>query len=528
MNNWWKNSVFYQIYPITFFDSNNDGYGDLVGIIQKLPYLKNLGIDAIWLNPIYKSPFMDGGYDIEDYYAINKKLGTMQDFELLISECKKINIKIVMDLVVGHTSIKHKWFKNSAKPTKNKYSDYYIWTNSDFNGYNGKTIQGMFKRDGGFYVNYYGSQPALNFGFNNIKYSSKDINCDESWKMHYTDERLIPLRNEILDIMRFYLNKGIDGFRVDMANSLVKDCKPSSDNDEDIEGLKWIWNKILPVLRNEYENKMYIAEWVYPKNSVGKCGFDLDFLTHDTPSFNSLYRNEKNLNLMRSFEKGDNFFSGNGKGDIKEFINKTKDLYKNIEGKGYFSSPSGSHDEIRMATKKSNNLIKTIFAFLLTYKHIPFIYYGDEIGITHNYKVSKDGGSFRTGARTPMQWTNDKKRGFTNNKTSYLPVNYIKEQSVEYQINKEDSILNTIKKLIELRKTYSCLNADGEQNYITDNYPLIYERYDDSNKIIIAINPSDLTKSVELKYKKILFENNCEIVNNCIKLKAQSFIIVLN
>jgi len=528
MNNWWKNSIFYQIYPITFFDSNNDGYGDLAGIIQKLPYLKNLGIDAIWLNPIYKSPFMDGGYDIEDYYSINKKLGTMQDFDMLVLECKKINIKIVIDLVVGHTSIKHEWFKNSAKPSKNKYSDYYIWTNSDFNGYKGKTIQGMFKRDGGFYANYYGSQPALNFGFNNLEYSSKDINCDESWKMHYSDERLVPIRNEILNIMRFYLDKGIDGFRVDMANSIVKDCKPSSDKNEDIEGLKWIWNKILPVLRNEYKDKVYIAEWVYPKNSVGKCGFDLDFLTHDTPSFNSLYRNEKNLNLLRSFENGDNYFSENGRGDIKDFIKNIEDLYKNIEESGYFSTPSGSHDEIRMATDKSDDLIKTIFAFLLTYKQIPFIYYGDEIGITHNYNLSKDGGSFRTGARTPMQWNSDKKRGFTKNSNSYLPLNSIKKQSVDYQSEQEDSILNTVKKLIELRKKYNCLNADGEQYFIADSYPLVYCRKDVNNKIIIAINPSNSIKYIDYEFKKVLMNSNCEILNNNIKLNAQSFIIILN
>ena len=164
MLKWLENAVFYQIYPTSFCDSNGDGIGDLKGITEKVDYLKRLGIDAVWFNPFYKSPFKDGGYDITDYYEIDKRFGSMEDFDNMVKVFKDNGIKIIMDLVIGHTSDKHRWFKMSARAKKNKYYDYYVWTDDVNTAYPG-AIRGLYNRNGGYVPNYYASQPALNFGF---------------------------------------------------------------------------------------------------------------------------------------------------------------------------------------------------------------------------------------------------------------------------------------------------------------------------------------------------------------------------
>ena len=158
-------SVIYEVYPTSFYDKNGDGTGDLAGITEKLDYIKELGADIIWLNPIFKSPFRDGGYDIEDYYSVDKKFGNLSDFDALIKKAHSLGLKILLDLVIGHTSDKHPWFKASKKEKRNEFSDYYVWTNNVFVG-GENTIKGMAKRNGNYVVNYYSFQPALNYGFN--------------------------------------------------------------------------------------------------------------------------------------------------------------------------------------------------------------------------------------------------------------------------------------------------------------------------------------------------------------------------
>ena len=376
MVSWLKDAIFYQVYPTSFYDSNGDGVGDLNGIALKLDYLKDLGVNAIWINPFYKSPFMDGGYDVEDYCSIDPRFGSMADFDNLVLKCKEQGIKVVIDLVIGHTSTEHKWFKESAKDERNKYSDYYIWTENIFTKYKDKTIHGLYSRNGGYYVNYYACQPALNYGFNKLE-TDESNDCYSTgygWQMHYTDERLKPLREEILDIMRFWLDKGVDGFRVDMANSLVKGCNYDSDKDEDIEGLIWLWDILIGTIKKEYGKEIaFIAEWVYPANAVGKCGFDVDFFAHDIECYNELLRNEKNTNLLPTFEKGYSFFGLDGKGKIENFVNYALKLNGLLKGKGYYSVPTGSHDQVRLSEKKDEDLMKCVFAFILTWSHVPFI-----------------------------------------------------------------------------------------------------------------------------------------------------------
>ena len=248
MKQWIKDAIIYEIYPISFYDSNGDGLGDLNGITQKIPYLKDLGINTVWLNPFFQSPFKDGGYDITDYYAVDKRFGSMQDCENMIKSFHENGIRVIVDLVVGHTSDQHPWFKKSKQRNPDpKYKDWYVWTNCCFTPAD-RSIKGMSKRDGNYIVNYYAFQPALNYGFNEVKAG------EESWQWHYTDERLTPLRNEIINVIRFWLEKGVDGFRVDLANSLVK-------ADKNGEGVKWFWNIVIGEAKKINPDCCFLAEW---------------------------------------------------------------------------------------------------------------------------------------------------------------------------------------------------------------------------------------------------------------------------
>lgn len=522
MNEFLKDAILYEIYPTSFYDGNGDGIGDFAGITEKLDYVKDLGANIIWLNAFYLSPFMDGGYDVADYKKIDPRFGNMRDFEKFIKKAKSLGIKVLVELVIGHTSVKHKWFKASAKKERNKYSDFYMWTDDCFSSYNGKTIMGLYEREGGYYVNYYACQPKLNYGWLD---AGKD-NC--KWKMHYTDPRLKPVRDAMIDVMLFWLDKGVDGFRVDLASSVVRGEGIDFDSEDDysLSGNKFVWNYLMDGVKAKYPNCIFLSEWVCPPASVGKCGFDFDYIGHDCAPYNELFRNEPKTNLFSDLEKGNNYFSPNGKGSIKPFIDYAKGIFPKIEGKGYFSAPTGCHDEIRIATGiKDDEVLKTAFAFLFTFKNIPFIYYGDEIGLKHNFCVSKDGGGIRTGARTPMQWNENKNRGFSSADITYLPTNNDASCSVASQLQDEFSVLNTVKKLSAIRKEYSFLNADADIEFIEYDYPLIFRRKDKNGSAVIIINPSNRVFERTFNVQKTLLSNNVSVIGNNIKMKEKSFII---
>ena len=526
MLHWLENAVFYQLYPISFFDSNGDGKGDLQGILQKADYLQDLGVTCVWLNPIYKSPFKDGGYDIADYMQIDKRFGTMEDLQQVIDAFHDRGIRILMDLVIGHTSNRHPWFKKSATAKRNEYWDYYVWTDNLFQDHPG-LIKGLHDRDGGYLPNYYASQPSLNYGFENP-------DPEKPWQKHYTDERLRPLREELLNIMRHYLDMGVDGFRVDLAGHLIKGAaqfdgeNPYDDSDEGLDGLKFFWGEVMNTIRSEYEDKVFIAEWIVPQKAVAKVGFDVDFLAHDTLCFNELGRNEPGENLIPYYERGHDYFSPNGKGTMKNFVEYIEYLYDRLGDKGMFSAPTGSHDNIRMSIHKEPEMIRCIWAFLMTFKNIPLVYYGDEIGIDHNYEVSKDGGGIRTGARTPMQWTKGRNRGFTTSRNPYLPTSNKKGQSVEEQLTDPDSILSCAKDLITLRKTCPALFTSAKQTFLETGYPAVYTREGGGQKITVLLNPSNETYTREVAHSKVLKAQNVDVSGNTVTLKPQSFAILEN
>ena len=510
MKEWIKNAIIYEIYPTSFYDGNGDGIGDFVGIEQKIPYLVDLGINTVWMNPFYKSPFGDGGYDVQDYYAVDEKFGTMEEFESMMRAFKKAGIRVIVDLVVGHTSDKHHWFLESKKQKPNpKYKDWYIWTENCFRG-GPKMMQGMSKRDGGYLINYYAFQPALNYGYNEI--------TEPTWQMHYTDERLKPLRDEIIKIILFWLEKGVDGFRVDLAQSLVK-------QDRNKEGVRWLWNIIIGEAKKAYPDCCFLAEWGDPQQAAA-CGFDLDYLCHSTPSYNEIFRTDKGENIADWFERfGKTYFAAHGEGSFKNFADYTAELYKD-ENVG-FSIPTGYHDMIRIADKKSVDVLKGIFAFILTYKGVPQIQYGDEIGIKHNWKINKDGGYVRTGARTPMQWDNTRYRGFTTAKRAYLPTETAKSRCVEEQLADEKSLLNTVKKLVEVHKAYPQFAFDADVKVLSVGYPLEYVREKNGEKIYVAINTSNTAREVSApkKIKEVILAENATADGKTVKMGKGSYLI---
>jgi glycosidase len=276
---WLKSAVFYQIYPQSFFDSNDDGIGDLLGIKAKLDYIQHLGVNALWLNPCFKSPFKDAGYDISDYYRVAKRYGTNKDLKSLIDEAHRREIRICLDLVPGHTSDRHPWFKASARPEANKYSDRYIWTRNPWIGSDGemKFITGTSDRMGSYAINFFSHQPSLNYGF---------AKPERDYQQGINDPGPQATCRALRKIMQFWLDQGVDGFRVDLAGSLIK---------KDPDGLETgrLWQKIREWMDAGYAGRVLISEWGDLVKSINS-GFHVDFLLHfGLPGYRDLFFNEE-------------------------------------------------------------------------------------------------------------------------------------------------------------------------------------------------------------------------------------------
>ena len=492
MPNWLKDAVFYEIYPQTFCDSNGDGIGDINGIISKLDYVKSLGCNAIWLNPVYDSPFMDAGYDVRDYYKVAERYGTNDDLIHLFDAAHEKGIKILLDLVPGHTSDQNEWFLKSKSPEKNEFSGRYIWTDSVWEAppqY--RLLCGITDRDGNYMVNYFSSQPALNYGFNNITHPA--------WQKSPSYPDCQATVEALKDIMRFWLDAGCDGFRVDMADSLVK-----NEDGEKPETCK-VWKNVRAMLDEEYPEAALVSEWCNPKVSIG-AGFHSDFyLDHDTNGYRILFRD-------KNWETGEckAVFGKNEKGDITKFLDEYLEDLKNTKGKGYISFITCNHDTPRMTRMFSELEAKIAYSFIFMMPGVPFLYYGDEIGMSYMEGLtSKEGGFSRTGTRTPMQWDNTKNHGFSTADESelYLPVdNGENAVTVEAAEKDPDSILNTLRKVIAIRHENPDLQSDGDFEVIyavKEKYPFIFKR----GSFIIAVNPTDKQQSAPFAFDgKAVFE----------------------
>lgn len=513
MPNWLKDAVFYEIYPQTFCDSNGDGIGDINGIISKLDYVKSLGCNAIWLNPVYDSPFMDAGYDVRDYYKVAERYGTNDDLIHLFDAAHEKGIKILLDLVPGHTSDQNEWFLKSKSPEKNEFSGRYIWTDSVWEAppqY--RLLCGITDRDGNYMVNYFSSQPALNYGFNNITHPA--------WQKSPSDPDCQATVEALKDIMRFWLDAGCDGFRVDMADSLVK-----NEDGEKPETCK-VWKNVRAMLDEEYPEAALVSEWCNPKVSIG-AGFHSDFyLDHDTNGYRILFRD-------KNWETGEckAVFGKNEKGDITKFLDEYLEDLKNTKGKGYISFITCNHDTPRMTRMFSELEAKIAYSFIFMMPGVPFLYYGDEIGMSYMEGLtSKEGGFSRTGTRTPMQWDNTKNHGFSTADESelYLPVdNGENAVTVEAAEKDPDSILNTLRKVIAIRHENPDLQSDGDFEVIyavKEKYPFIFKR----GSFIIAVNPTDKQQSAPFAFDgKAVFEiGNHEKNGSYLVMQPQTIVLM--
>ncbi len=515
MPKWLKDAVFYEIYPQSFKDSDGDGIGDFKGIVEKLDYIKELGCNAIWLNPCFDSPFKDAGYDVRDYKKTAARYGSNEDLIHLFDEVHKRDMHILLDLVPGHTSEEHEWFKESAEPRRNEYSDRYIWTDDWFHAPQGLNyVAGESARNGVYILNFFKSQPALNYGF---------LNPAESWQKGINDEACIATREALKDIMCFWLDAGCDGFRVDMADSLVKK------DDEKKSGTSAVWKDIRKMLDDSYPEAALVSEWNMPQYAI-LAGFHMDFcLDWAGSGYNLLLRNLEN-------GKNNSFFCKNSNRSILDFFDEYMEKYEKIKNLGSYSLITGNHDTTRVSYFLDETELKLAYAFLLTMPGNPFIYYGDEIGLRYLELESKEGGYTRTGSRTPMQWDDSINHGFSEAEADklYLPVDGSEDApTVERQKKDENSLLNTVKALLAIRREYDDLkdNANLELIYaLRDKRAFAYRR----GNILMLCNPSDKEEVVDIcerlskPYKIIYGINDIYYRNNEYVLGAQSFGILLD
>lgn len=511
MPKWLKEAIFYEIYPQSFNDTNGDGIGDIQGIIEKLDYVKDLGCNALWINPCFDSPFKDAGYDVRDYKKVAPRYGSNEDLVRLFDEAHKKDIHVLLDLVPGHTSEEHEWFTESKKAEKNEYSDRYIWTDFWIKGIAGHPyIGGEADRDGCYMLNFFKCQPALNYGF---------LHPTENWQKAPDDPACIATKEALKDIMRFWLDKGCDGFRVDMADSLVKD------DDENKSATGAIWKEIRQMLDSDYPEAAIISEWSNPKQSL-KYGFHADFyLDHCGNGYNTLLRDYESEGGDHSFLKKD------GNGDIMRFLCDYLPMYDATKNDGFISFITCNHDTPRPRRTLSYEELKLAYALFLTLPGVPFIYYGDEIGMRYLDIPTKEGGYTRTGSRTPMQWDNSTNKGFSSASADklYLPVDSAEDApSVETQSKDPDSLLNTVKALTSLRRQQRDLQADGDFEVIyaeSGEFPFVFRR----GELVIAINPSGKKATASLpknKMSEIYRIGGIELKDASLHMQPQSFVIL--
>lgn len=496
---WLRTAVFYQLYPSSYMDTDGDGIGDIPGIISKLDYIQSLGVNVVWLNPTFESAWEDGGYDVIDFYKTDPRFGTNDDMVRLIGEIHKRGMHICLDLVAGHSSDKNPWFLESASGTNMHYSDYYIWAD-DPNGGNGQALSegaAMFGRGrwvesdyprARFYQRNAGPfQPALNYGFAN-----PDPN--HPWEQSVDAPGPQAMRRELRNIMQFWFEKGVDGFRVDMAASLVKNDPGSR------ETIK-LWQEVRAWMDAEWPECVLVSEWGNPPTAI-EAGYNMDFMFHfgvpgyaslffapDTPFYT--YGGRRNSYQACYFDKS-------GQGAIKDFVQNYKATIDAVKGRGYVSVPSSNHDYQRpnIGTRNTLDQLKVSMTFFLTLPGVPIIYYGDEIGMKFDPTLpDKEGSGNRSGARTPMQWTNGFNAGYSTCAPERL---YLPEDTdgglltVETQEADPKSLLNLTRAILRLRAEHPALGNDAEWELVSpvdQPYPMVYKRTDGKETFLVALNP---------------------------------------
>ena len=534
---WWHSSVVYQIYPRSFKDSNGDGIGDINGIREKLDYLKELGIDVIWLSPVYKSPNDDNGYDISDYYDIMGEFGTMEDMDNLLKEANERGIKILMDLVVNHTSDEHKWFIEAKKSKDNEYRDYYIWRDP-VEGHEPNELGSCFSGSAWQY-----DETTGQYYLHLFSKKQPDLNWENE-----------KVRNEVYKMMNFWVDKGIGGFRMDVIDLIGK--VP----DEMITG-----------------NGPKLHEYLQEMNKAALEGKDLLTVGETwgaTPDVAKLYSNpgRKELSMVFQFEHiGLDQIEGKEKWDVKslELLDLKKVLSKwqtELEGQGWNSLFWNNHDLPRIVSRWGNDKeyriesAKMLATLLHGMKGTPYIYQGEELGMTNvrfddineyndieSLNMYKDRISKgytheeimesiyakgRDNARTPMQWDDSENAGFTTG-TPWLAVNKNYDKiNAKQCLQDENSIFNHYKKLIDIRKNNdTIIYGDYKLLCEDDENIFAYVRELNGDKILVVCDFYD--KDVEFKfdgdfnYSKVLLSNYNDSSKMIEKLKLRPYEAVM-
>lgn len=469
---WLDQAVIYQIYPQSFCDSNADGIGDLKGIISKLGYLKEFGVDCIWLNPCFDSPFHDAGYDVRDFYKIAPRYGTHADMQSLCREAHKLGIRVCLDLVAGHTSWECEWFKQSCSGTKNKYWNRYVWADQASKDHGPQFISGWGDRQAAYLSNYYFHQPALNYGYTHPK---------EPWQLPMDHPDAVATREELKRIMAFWMDRGVDGFRVDMASSLVKGHR---------RGVMQLWKHVRGWFSKKYPEGVLMSEWSVPSEAV-PAGFHIDFFLH----FNSTVYH-KLFGVSWQGQKRTGLFDASGKGSARAFLDEYLPHYQKARRQGYSSLVAGNHDVPRLSPSRSTEELKVIYTFLMTMPGVPVIYYGDEIGMRYVEGLpSKEGAYHRAGSRTPMQWDSSKNAGFSKAPASqlYLPLDSSRDRpTVASQIRDRDSLYHFIRELIVLRRKHPAFRQGAFEplHAKAKGGLLAYERKQGRERFVVVLNPS--------------------------------------
>ncbi|MFR7897118.1 glycoside hydrolase family 13 protein [Turicibacter sanguinis] len=517
---WWKEAVAYQIYPRSFMDSNGDGIGDLKGIIQKLDYLKDLGIDVLWISPFYKSPNDDCGYDISDYCDIMDEFGTMADFDLLLSEVHKRGMKLIADLVINHTSDEHPWFIESRSSLDNPKRDWYIWRDGK-DGAEPNNWESIFSGSAWEY-----DDETKQYYMHLFSKKQPDLNWENE-----------EVRQALYDMVNWWLDKGIDGFRVDAISHIKKE-----------EGLSDLPNPTGLKYVSSFEKHMNV-EGIHPLlEDLKKNTFDkYDIMTVGEANGVKIEdaelwvgEQEGKFNMVFQFEHlglwKDNGESGKDIIGLKQILSKWQ---KGLYNKGWNALYIENHDLARIVSTlgddelywKESATSLAVMYFLM--QGTPFIYQGQEIGMTNvhfktveEYQDVQSTGLYyskleqgmahedimeiataRGNSRTPMQWDETVNGGFSSG-TPWLAVNpNYKEINVAQQLADEGSILNFYKKMIQLKKSHDVFTY-GEYDLTLDNHPAIYAytRTLDHEQVLILSNLTDQEVAFELEKMNLVFD----------------------
>lgn len=494
---WWKHAVIYEIYPRSFQDSNGDGIGDLNGITSRLDYLQDLGIDAIWVTPFFPSPQIDFGYDIADYTAVDPQFGTMADFDRLVSEAKKRNIRVIVDYVANHTSDQNQWFKESRSSRTDPKRDWYIWHDANPAGqppnnwlsWFGHSAWTMDPATGQYYYHYfYVQQPDLNW-------------------------RNPQVQKAMYDVMRFWLDRGAAGFRIDAVSRLFED--PDLHDDPLLPGKNAYGD---PNIEHKYTDNLPEVHDIlreFRKIADSYPGDPVLISEADQPNIGELskmYGKNDEIQLPMDFQIADvNKLSAR---DFRRLLNEVDNNPAGGQPHYFFSN----HDQPRQWDRygdgvHNDQIAKLMATLLLTTRATPQMYYGEELGMRTTPperveevkdpigKIGWPQEKGRDGERTPMQWDASKNAGFSSGDKPWLPVPASAAQySVQSELRKRDSLLNYYKKLIALRRSVPALR-DGGQDMLDfdDQNVLAYVRKDlkTGSIVLVALNMTAEVKTMK-------------------------------